>query len=74
MNLQEMLRLSTEHAHQTGWVSFDQPGELGIEELSVEEFEALSAASSDQGIQVTDRVMIISNSSISAFGAETFGE
>lgn len=69
-----MLRLWTERAYQTGWVTFDQLGELGIEEFSAEEFEALSAASSDEGIQVTDQVMIISNSCISASGAETFGE
>jgi hypothetical protein len=47
MNLHEMLRLSTERAHQTGWVTLEQPGELGIEELSAEEGEALSAALSD---------------------------
>jgi hypothetical protein len=74
MDLQEMLRLSTERAYRTGWVTFDQLGELGIEELSAEEFEALSKASSDEGIRVTDQVMIISKSCISASGAETFGE
>jgi hypothetical protein len=54
MDLQEMLRLATELGHQTGSVTFDQLGELGIDELPAEQVEALFAALRDEGIEVTD--------------------
>jgi hypothetical protein len=54
MDLQEMLRLATELGHRTGSVTFDQLGELGIDELPAEQVEALFSALRDEGIEVTD--------------------
>jgi hypothetical protein len=54
MDLQEMLRLATELGRETGSVTFDQLGELGIDELPAEEVETLFAALRDEGIELTD--------------------
>jgi hypothetical protein len=50
MDLQEMLRLAAELGRQTGSITFDQLGELGIDELTAEDVEALFAALREQGI------------------------
>jgi hypothetical protein len=69
MELHGIIRRATEIGRRTGSITFDQLNELCPSECSEPEMiEALLAALSDEGIQVTDERSHISNPSCSFCG------